>query len=161
MSVKDSSSGCKWPLPSFKYLSAGRIQLRYWADQIMANLLFLPAKTAGRLSNNFTGSVCGGRERAEEPSRGQPRAAAPGHLLSLGRVPWGWGRWAGQSVPCGEKQVLLAVWLFLSSPAVLETFVVVERCVPGSLSDVGSAKRWPARRKVLSWLFPPSRLTYL
>lgn len=54
------------------------MQLRYWADQIMANLLFLAAKTDGRLSNNFTGSVCGGREQAGDA---EPLAAPRQHLL--------------------------------------------------------------------------------
>lgn len=46
--------GWKWSLPSFKYLSAGRIQLRYEADQIIAKLCSVATKTASRLSNNFT-----------------------------------------------------------------------------------------------------------
>lgn len=49
----------------------------------MANLLFLPAKTAGRLSNNFTGSVCG-----EGAGGGAEPRAAPGHLLHTGCMGW-------------------------------------------------------------------------
>jgi len=105
----------------------------------MANLLFLAAKTAGRLSNNFTGRVCGGRERAGDTKR----SAAP--CRHPQGISWSWGAWGRSPTPHRHG---------LAAPSVPWAGVAEgkESVLSGGNGGDGLAKASPAVRTGPSWL---------